>query len=226
MSATVRARPIRVMLVEDNAAVRRAVAALLNAADDLEVCGEAATVAEAGPAAAATAPDVVIVDLRLPDGSGVEASREIRAGHAGIQVLLMTSASEDEAMAAAMLAGASAYLVKQVVGMDVAEAVRAVARGATRIDKALATAALLRMQGRTVPTGDQAGLVTLLAEGRTDRQIGEQLHLDEATVRAHVAALSAVLGAGRTRRPAAAATGVGFRRPDGVPGPVPRVPTR
>lgn len=224
MGTVVRARSIRVMLVEDNVAVRRAVAGLLNAAGDLEVCGEAATVAEVGAVAEAGAPDVVIVDLRLPDGSGVEAGRQVRAAHPGARVLLLTSASQDEAMAASMLAGASAYLVKQLVGNDLLGTVRAVADGRSLVDSTAAAAALRRLQGGTAPGEEQARLVHLLAEGCTDQQISQLLDVDESTVRSQVAGLTAVLGAGWGRRRRAGPGGSGTRPATEVPGTGPRVP--
>ena len=120
---------VRVMLVEDNAGVRRAVAALVNASGDLEVCAEVATVAETAAAAAASHPDVAVVDLRLPDGTGVDAGRSLRLGAPDVRLLLLTSASEDEARVATLEAGASGFLVKQLVGNDLVQALRAIAHG-------------------------------------------------------------------------------------------------
>ena len=185
------------MLVEDNAAVRRAVSDLLNASRDLQVCGEAATVAEAGPVAEASLPDVVIVDLRLPDGSGVEAGRQVRSCHPGVRVVLLTSASEEEALVASVLAGASAYLVKQVLGSDLTGTVRSVADGAMLLDPAAGAAALEDLSHRTAT--DDRRILGLLALSRTNRQIAEDLGLDEAAVRDRVASIMTRLGAGRRR---------------------------
>jgi DNA-binding NarL/FixJ family response regulator len=193
---------VRVMLVEDNAAVRRAVAALLNASPDLEVCAEAGTVAEAGPLAEVSRPDVVIVDLRLPDGSGVEAGREVRSSAAGVRVLLLTSASEEEALVASMLAGASAFLVKQLVGHGLVDTVRAVAGGEMLLDLTAGAAALERLD----PSADvdrDASILSLVAEGRTNRQISQDLGLDEALVRERLASIAGRLGGRRRPRPQA-----------------------
>ena len=122
---------VRVMLVDDNAGVRRAVAALVNGTGDLEVCAEVATVADTRAAAEASHPDVAVIDLRLADGSGIEAGRNLRLGAPEVRLLLLTSASEDEAMAATAAAGASGFLVKQLIGNDLLGAVRAIAAGGT-----------------------------------------------------------------------------------------------
>lgn len=125
---------VRVMLVEDNADVRRAVAALVNDSGDLEVCAEVASVAEAREAAASSHPDVAIIDLRLPDGTGVEAGKNLRLGAPDVRLLLLTSASEPEARSAAIRAGASGFLLKQLVGNDLIAALRSIASGETLID--------------------------------------------------------------------------------------------
>lgn len=220
-----RTRPVRVMLVEDNPGVRRALAALLNAAGDLQVCGEAATVAAAGPTVEASSPDVVIVDLRLPDGSGVQAAREVRARHPEIRLLLLTSAAEDEALVAAMLAGASGFLVKQLLGTDLVGAVRAVAAGRTLIDAAAGAAALERLGDPSTASGpDDARILALVVQDRTDAQISHDLGLDAALVRTRVASMASRLGAGRARRRLSPQPGQGAGRGSLVPGPVPRVP--
>ena len=221
-------RPVRVMLVEDNSQVRRAVASLLNASGDLQVCGEVATVAKAGPVAEATHPDVVIVDLRLPDGSGVDASRDARAAHPAARVLLLTSVSEDEALLASVLAGASGFLVKQLLGNDLVGSVRAVADGETLIDPAAGTAALERLQPCGEAGGADGRILALVGKGRTNRQISDELHLEEEAVRSRVASMAATLGAGRSRRnppsPAGSAR-PGDVRDVRVPLPGRRVPT-
>lgn len=132
--ADVEQRRVQVMLVEDNADVRRIVAAMVNASDDLEVCAEVRTVAEARAAAEATHPDIAIVDLRLPDGTGVDAGRCLRLGAPEVRLLVLTSASEEEAREAAVCIGASGFLVKQLVGGDLLGALRAVAKGELLID--------------------------------------------------------------------------------------------
>lgn len=193
-------RPVRVMLVEDNPQVRRAVASLLNASGDLQVCGEVATVAEAQPVAEATDPDVVIVDLRLPDGSGVDASRDVQTARPAARVLLLTSASEDEALLASVLAGASGFLVKQLLGNDLVGSVRAVADGGTLIEPSAGAAALERLQSCGEAAGDDGRILNLVGEGRTNRQISDELCLEEEAVRSRVASMAATLGARGSRR--------------------------
>ena len=213
------------MLVEDNAGVRGALTALLNGAGDLQVCGEAATAAAAGPTAEAVGPDVVIVDLRLPDGSGVQAGRAVQTAHPAARLLLLTSAAEDEALAAAVLAGASGVLVKQLLGTDLVGAVRAVAAGRTLIDSSEGAAALRRLADpSTAPGRDDVHILALVAEGRRDGEISRDLGLDEALVRGRVAWMASKLGAGRVRRPLSPATAAGTVRATEVPGPIRRVP--
>ncbi len=127
-------RRVRVMLVEDNAGVRRAVAALVNASPDLEVCAEVGSVGEAREAAEASHPDVAIIDLRLPDGTGIEAANNLRLGAPAVRLLLLTSASESEAREATIQVGASGFLVKQLVGNDFVSTLRAIANGEILID--------------------------------------------------------------------------------------------
>ncbi|HEV8115444.1 MAG TPA: response regulator transcription factor, partial [Acidimicrobiales bacterium] len=188
------------MLVEDNADVRRGVAAVLNATEDLQVCAEAATVAEAGPMALAIAPDVVIVDLRLPDGSGVEAGRDVRAAQPDIRVLLLTSASEEDALVASVLTGASGFLVKQLLGDDLVATVRALAEGETLIDLTDFTA-LAPVQRRLATCGpEEAHLVSLVVSGLTDVQIAQEYGVPAVQVRERVASVLDRMGAGRTAR--------------------------
>ncbi len=206
-------RPVRVMLVEDNGGVRRALAAVLNASGDLVVCAEVATVAEAGRVAEEAQPDVAIVDLRLPDGSGVEAGRSVRAARPGTRVLLLTSASEEEALVAAMLAGASGCLVKQLLGTDLVGSVRALAVDQTLVDLTAGAAALERAQSLAATlTGDETRLLGLLAEGRSNREIAEELGLSEDEVGGEVSAVLARLEAARRPRRTASSAGLPLQR--------------
>lgn len=185
---------VKVMLVEDNVAVRRAVAALLVASGDLRVCAEAATVAEAGLLAEAATPDVVIVDLRLPDGSGVDAARHALATHPSPRVLLLTSVSEEEALIAAVLSGAAGYLLKQLLGTDLVTAVRAVAAGRPLLSQESRAAARERLEDRLRASRDHdSRLLGLVCDGRTNREISLTLGLDEGTVQARIAALASRL---------------------------------
>jgi two-component system response regulator DevR len=189
--------PLRVMVVDDHELVRRAVILLLEAAGDIAVCGEAAAVAEAGPVADASDPDVAVIDLRLPDGSGVQACREIRARRPNVQVVLLTAVADEEALAAAVVSGASGYVLKQVRGTDVVEGVRAAAGGRCRLDPGVFDAVL-----RTLGAGlseEERELLALVAAGTTDAQIAQRRGVDEATVKALVDILLAKVGV--TRRP-------------------------
>ena len=125
---------LRIELVDDHEVVREGLKALLNAQDDIEVVGEAATVAEAVRRVGYDGPDVVVLDVRLPDGSGIEACREIRARWPDVKVLMLTSFADDEALFSSIMAGASGYVLKQIKGTDLVESVRRVGRGESLLD--------------------------------------------------------------------------------------------
>ncbi|MDP9820622.1 response regulator [Nocardioides massiliensis] len=194
--------PIRVFVLDDHEIVRRGLRELLQSEPDLEVVGEAGTAAQALTQIASLLPDVAIVDARLPDGSGVEVCRSIRSAHPSVQVLILTSFDDDEALYSAILGGAGGYVLKQVQGEALIHNVRRVAQGYSVLDPALVERVAARMRSR--PANDQdplAGLneqerkiLDLIAEGLSNRQIGERLFLAEKTIKNYVSAILAKLG--------------------------------
>jgi DNA-binding NarL/FixJ family response regulator len=192
---------IRVFLLDDHEIVRRGVRELLDAEDDIEVVGEAGTVERALARVPAVHPDVAILDVRLPDGNGITVCREIRSMSADISCLMLTSFSDDEALMQAVLAGASGYLLKQIKGTDIVDAVRRVAGGGTLLDPALAERVADRLRNPPEQderlarlTGQERRILVLIADGLTNRQIGEEMHLAEKTVKNYVSNLLAKLG--------------------------------
>ena len=195
---------IRVFLLDDHEVVRRGVRELLDAEDDIEVVGEADTVERALARIPAIRPDVAILDVRLPDGDGIEVCRELRSMPDEIACLMLTSFSDDEALTQAVVAGASGYLLKQIRGTDIVDAVRRVAGGESLLDPALAARVADRL--RAAPEQDERlarltpqerRILVLIADGLTNRQIGAEMHLAEKTVKNYVSNLLAKLGMAR-----------------------------
>jgi DNA-binding NarL/FixJ family response regulator len=192
---------IRVFLLDDHEIVRRGVRELLDAEGDIVVVGEAETVERALARVPAVRPDVAILDVRLPDGDGVTVCRELRSMSDDIACLMLTSFSDDEALTQAVLAGASGYLLKQIRGTDIVDAVRRVAAGESLLDPALAERIAARLRNPPEEderiarlTGQERKILVLIADGLTNRQIGEQMHLAEKTVKNYVSNLLAKLG--------------------------------
>ena len=195
------AEPIRVFVLDDHEVVRRGLKELLESGGDIEVVGESGLAAEAARRIPALRPHVALLDGRLPDGSGVDVCREIRSRHPEISVLILTSYDDDEALFAAIMAGASGYLLKQVGGTDLVEAVRRVAAGQSLLDPGVTHQVLERLRqgppkdAALAPLTDQERrLLELIGEGLTNRQIGERMHLAEKTIKNYVSALLAKLG--------------------------------
>ncbi len=211
-----------VFLLDDHEIVRRGLRDLLEAEDDMEVVGEAATAAEAIGRIHAVDPDVAVLDVRLEDGSGVEVCRELRTVHPRTRCLMLTSFADDDALFQAIVAGASGYLLKQIRSGELVESIRRVAAGQNLLDPAVTARVLDRIrQGPAADerlaklTEQERHVVELLAEGLTNRQIGERLHLAEKTVKNYVTAILAKMG--MTRRTEAAvyvATHVQPQRPE------------
>ncbi|MCO7222020.1 response regulator transcription factor [Klenkia sp. PcliD-1-E] len=204
---------VTVFLVDDHEVVRRGVADVLSGAPDLLVVGEAGSVAEALRLGPELRPDVAVVDLRLPDGDGVQVARELRAAVPGLAVLLLTSYSDDEALLEAVRAGAAGYLLKQVIGQDLVAAVRAAGAGRSLMDPRAVAAARERLAERpragdvlAVLTDQERVVVELIGEGLTNRQIGQRMFLAEKTVKNHVSHLLAKLGLERRTQVAVLAT--------------------
>jgi two-component system, NarL family, response regulator DevR len=204
--------PLRVLLVDDHEVVRGGVAALLKATEDIVVAGEAGTVQGAVEEADRVRPDVVVMDVRLADGSGIEATREIRARRPQTQVLMLTSFADDEALFASIMAGASGYVLKQVRSGELLRAIRAVGAGQSLLDPAVTKAVLDRLRkgkhlmrdeklARLSPQEER--ILTLIAEGKTNREVGEELHLAEKTVKNYVSSILSKLEVARRAEAAA-----------------------
>ncbi len=204
---------IRVYLLDDHAVVRRGLRALLEHEDDLEVVGEAGTIADAVPEILELVPDVAILDGRLPDGHGIEACRTVRAADPRIRALILTSFDDDEALFSAILAGAAGYVLKQIDETALVSGIRAVHQGHSLIEPQVAVRVIERMRSGTVaPAGMKAltevetQILALITEGLTNRQIGERLYLAEKTVKNHVTGLLAKLGVQRRTQAAVLAS--------------------
>ena len=202
----------RVFLLDDHEIVRRGLRELLEAEDNLVVVGEAGTAAEALTGIPSTSPDVAVLDVRLPDGDGVEVCREIRSGHPEVQCLMLTSYADDEALFSAILAGASGYVLKQVRGTDLVDAIRRVAQGQSLLDPSVTARVLERLRApqSQAPSEDLSSLTEQerrildhIAEGLTNRQIGERMFLAEKTVKNYVS--NVLMKLGMSRRSEAAA---------------------
>ena len=192
---------IRVYLLDDHEIVRRGLRQLLEDAGDIEIVGESGLASEATARIPALRPDVAVLDARLPDGSGIDVCRDVRSVDPTINALILTSYDDDEALFAAILAGAAGYVLKQVGGHDLVDTVRRVAAGQSLIDPALTTRVLDRLRhGDQTPdelavlTEREREIVALIAEGMTNRQIGERLFLAEKTVKNYVSSILAKLG--------------------------------
>ena len=195
---------IRVFLLDDHEIVRTGLRSLLESTDDIEVVGEAGTVAEALGRLAALRPDVAILDVRLPDGSGVEVCRDIRAQLPSTACIMLTSYADDEALFASIMAGSSGYVLKQVGGNSLIDDVRKVAAGESLLDPALTDRVLRRLREGpeeepllATLTHQERRILDLIARGMTNRQIGNELHLAEKTVKNYVSNLLAKLGMSR-----------------------------
>ncbi|MBK5307164.1 MAG: response regulator transcription factor [Frankiaceae bacterium] len=205
---------IRVFLVDDHEVVRRGVRAVLEAEGDLLVVGEAASVAEALVSLPTFRTDVAILDMRLPDGTGVELCRELRSLLPTLGCLVLTSYADDDALVAAIMSGAAGYVLKQIRGNELVAAVRTVAAGGSLLDPKAAAVVMQRM--RTPATTDPlAGLsdqerriLELIGEGLTNREIGQQLFLSEKTVKNYVSNVLGKLGLHRRTQVAVLATHV------------------
>jgi two-component system response regulator DevR len=206
----------RVVLLDDHGVVRRGLRELLETEGDLEVVGEAGTAEEALNRIPPTRPDVAVLDMRLPDGNGVEVCREVRSRHPEVRCLILTSFADDEALFQAIMAGAAGYVLKQVKAMDLVDAIRRVGAGEALLDPRVTERVLERMRRgperdeRLERLSDQERrILDLIAEGLTNRQIAERIHLAEKTVKNYVANLLTKLG--MQRRTQAAVYAVGLR---------------
>jgi two-component system response regulator DevR len=204
--------PLRVLLVDDHEVVRDGVKALLQATDDIIVTGEAGSVREAIDEAARTRPDVVVMDVRLADGSGIEATREIRAKHEKTAVIMLTSFADDEALFASIMAGAAGYVLKQVKGGELVRAIRTVGKGQSLLDPAVTSSVLDRLRkGKHLLTDEKLArlspqeerILALIADGKTNGAIGDDLGLAEKTVKNYVSSILSKLEVARRAEAAA-----------------------
>jgi DNA-binding NarL/FixJ family response regulator len=210
---------IRVFLLDDHEIVRHGVRDLIDAYDDMTVVGEAGTAEEAYGRIPATQPDVAILDVRLPDGNGVEVCRTIRSAHPEINCLMLTSFSDDEALFEAIMAGAAGYVLKQIRSNDLIDAIRTVATGKSLLDPRATAKVLerLREDGEQDErlkhlTPQERKILELLAEGKTNRQIAEEMFLAEKTVKNYVSNVLAKLGMARRTEAAVYAARLDERR--------------
>lgn len=184
---------LRIELVDDHEIVRQGLRTMIEAEDDLTVVGEAGTVEEAIRRVGFDEPDIVLMDVRLPDGSGVEACREIRARWPEINVLMLTSFADDEALFASIMAGASGYVLKQIKGSDLLESIRKVGRGESLLDPEMTDRVFRRIRGEEPEdpllaklSAQERKILEYIAEGLTNRQIAEEMFLAEKTVKNYV----------------------------------------
>jgi DNA-binding NarL/FixJ family response regulator len=195
---------LSVFLLDDHDIVRKGVRALLESAGDIEIVGEASTLSDARRLVPGLAPDVLVLDVELPDGSGLDLCRDLKALSPATRALVLTSVESEETIVAAMRSGAVGYLLKQVEGTSLLSAVRTIARGHSLVDPSLARR-MIHWMGQSTETPDElAGLteqqlriLRLLAEGLTNREIGARLYLAEKTVKNHVTRILAKLGVQR-----------------------------
>lgn len=215
-ATTARGQKFSVFLVDDHEVVRRGVADLLEQELDLVVVGEAGSAAQALARIPAASPDVAVLDVRLPDGNGVELCRELRSALPGLRCLMLTSFTDEQAMTDAILAGAAGYVIKDIKGMELVAAVRAVGSGRSLLDNRAAEALIRQLRAGPSDPGPLAGLteqervlLDLIGEGLTNRQIAERMFLAEKTVRNYVSRLLAKLGVERRTQAAVIAVSGG-----------------
>jgi two-component system, NarL family, response regulator DevR len=202
---------IRVMLVDDHEVVRAGLRTMLETHEDLEVVAEAGTADEAVLRARSYKPQVVVMDVRLPDRSGVLACRDIRAEHPDMAVLMLTSFSDDQALFDSIMAGAAGYVLKQIRGGDLVEAIRRVGAGESLLDPAVTARVLERVRNpqsdqdprlaRLTPT--ETRILEMIADGHTNREIGERIHLAEKTIKNYVSTILTKLQVSRRAEAAA-----------------------
>src|SRR5919199_3432345 len=204
---------IRVFLLDDHEVVRRGLADLLHAAGDIEIVGESGSAQEGARRIPALRPDVAVLDARLPDGNGIDVCRDVRAIDSSIKGLILTSYEDDEALFAAIMAGASGYVLKQIRGTDLVDAVRRVAAGQSLLDPAVTARVLDRIRsGIEEPkelrqlTEQERRILEYIAEGLTNREIAGKMFLAEKTVKNYVSSVLAKLGLERRTQAAVLAT--------------------
>jgi len=216
---TVVDRSLRVLLVDDHEVVRAGLRALLEAQDGIEVVGEVGTAADAVRHVGFDAPDVVVMDVRLPDGSGVEATRKIRDRWPDVAVLVLSSFADEEALMSSIEAGASGYLLKRVDTDAIVDAVRAVGAGESLLDPAMTKQLFTKLRDSDREdeliarlSGQERRILTRLAQGKTNREIADEMYLAEKTVKNYVSNLLAKMGMARRSEAAAYAARAAERK--------------
>jgi DNA-binding NarL/FixJ family response regulator len=215
-------RTLRLLVVDDHEIVRQGLVALLDRREGFQVVAEAGTVAESIEAARRHEPDIVVMDVRLPDGSGIEACREIRAERPETRVVMLTSYPDEEAVLSAIVAGASGYLLKQIRARDLVSALETVGRGESLLDPAVTEKVLERI--RTIATGtfidelaelttQERKILMLVAEGKTNKEIASEVFLSDKTVKNYVSSILAKLNLERRAQAAAFVAKHRFDRP-------------
>ena len=212
MTDQIEARPLRLLVVDDHEVVRQGLVSLLERREHFQVVAEAGTAAEAVEMARKFEPDLVVMDVRLPDGSGIEACREIRAEFPGTRVVILTSYPDEEAVLSAIIAGASGYLLKQIRGRDLVSALESVGRGESLLDPAVTEKVLDRV--RRIATGtytdemaqlpqQEQKILLLVAEGKTNKEIASEVFLSDKTVKNYVSSILSKLNLERRAQAAA-----------------------
>lgn len=216
---------LTVFLVDDHEVVRRGVGDMLDEEEDLTVVGQAGSVAEALARIPALRPDIAVLDMRLPDGNGVELCRELRSRMPTLNCLILTSYTDEQAMLDAILAGAGGYVIKDIKGMELVSAVRTVGSGRSLLDTRAAAALMSKIRAEAQDPGPLAGLteqervvLDLIGQGMTNRQIGERMYLAEKTVKNYVSSVLAKLGMQRRTQVAVLATELRDQRQRGRDG--------
>jgi DNA-binding NarL/FixJ family response regulator len=205
-------RPLRILVVDDHEVVRQGLVALLGRREEFQVVAEAGSVAEALAATRRFIPDLVVMDVRLPDGSGIEACRDIRSEYPATRVVMLTSYPDEEAVLSAIIAGASGYLLKQVRGRDLVAALESVGRGDSLLDPAVTERVLERVRRVAAGgerdelsdlTAQERRILLLVAEGKTNKEIAAEVFLSDKTVKNYVSSILAKLNLQRRAQAAA-----------------------
>ena len=206
---------LKILIVDDHDIVRKGLAMLVSRQEDLTVVAEAGTAAEAVEKARKTVPDVVVMDIRLPDGTGIEACREIRNDNSDVKVLMLTSYGDEEAVMGSIMAGASGYLLKEIRSQEIVDAIRRVGSGQSLLDPSVTASVLERVRrGKEEDvlaqlTDQEKKILELIADGQTNREIAGQINLSDETVKNYV---SNILGKLEISRRSLAATLLPERR--------------